>query len=386
MRSTSRKKTKQSDRASDKRPTSKAKGINKASMSSVQYYIRSSIQRSQNTDQSPNILDDDKAFIKAAREKLMFALENSYTEKTNQTHSYTIKRFVKFATACGTPEHKALPCTEEMFCLFIANGVGRTGVGTANANIAAISAWHKSRGIDFKIPIQMQVIKRAIKLHWPKEKQQKPLRPPVTPAMMRALAAAWSDGPPRELCALALTLAAWTGQMRLGELVPADAKNVVRTRLPLRKHWQTDKKLGRASSITLPWTKTNLYKGDTVVLPSQKNPLDASVAVSHHILGSRLNDEALLCEYKVGSKVFILDKQELMGMCNSIWSKEGIGRITGHSFRIGGTTAYLMAGIEPSFVKVMGRWSSDAFLRYWRKLDELFTTHVNKTDFVDFDV
>jgi hypothetical protein len=325
-----------------------------------------------------------REFKQRAEEKLTFALENSYTAKTKQSHNYAVKRLVKFAAECGIPEDKALPCDAKLLCLFIANGIGRTGTGTATANIAAIADWHKRHGLPFEVPPQIQTIKRAIKLHWPKEKQQKPQRPPVTPGMMRSLATAWRTGNAREKCALAMALCAWNGQMRLGELMPASIVEIIPNRLPSRKEWLTNEKLGKASAIRLPWTKTNLHKGDVVVLPTQRAPLDATLAMCHHILASRLDDTALLCQYKDSESVKTFDKNLLMRMCNEVWEKDGIQRITGHSFRIGGTTAFLMAGVDSDIVKKMGRWSSDAFLRYWRNVNGIFETHASSVEFVDF--
>ncbi|KIJ58033.1 hypothetical protein HYDPIDRAFT_48857, partial [Hydnomerulius pinastri MD-312] len=71
-----------------------------------------------------------------------------------------------------------------------------------------------------------------------------------------------------------------------------------------------------------------------------------------------------------------LTKKKLMARCNVIWSAAGIPSITGHSFRIGGTTELLLAGVPPDVVKALGRWSSDAFLRYWRSLELLAPLHV----------
>jgi hypothetical protein len=230
----------------------------------------------------------------------------------------------------------------------------------------------------------MQTIKRVIKLHWPKEKQQKPQRPPVMPGMMRSLTMAWRTGNTREKCALAMALCAWIGQMRLGELMPASVDEIIPSRLPSRKEWLTDKRLGKASDIRLPWTKTNLHKGDVIILPTQQTPLDATRAMCHHVLASHLDDTALLCQYKDGDAVKTFDKNLLMSMCNEIWQKDGIQRITGHSFRIGGTTAYLMAGVDSDIVKKMGRWSSDTFLRYWRSVNGIFEAHASSIEFIDF--
>jgi hypothetical protein len=210
----------------------------------------------------------------------------------------------------GTEVHSA--------SLTITNSIGRRGTGTATTNIATITDWHKRHGLPLEIPAQMQTIKRAIKLHWPKERQQKPQYPPITPGMMRSLAITWCTGNACEKCALAMALCAWFGQMRLGELMPASVDEIIPSRLPLRKEWLTDKKLGKASAIRLPWTKTNLHKGYIIVLPTQRAPLDATRAMCHHILASRLDDNALLCQYRDGERVKAFNKNLLMSTCNEV--------------------------------------------------------------------
>jgi hypothetical protein len=67
----------------------------------------------------------------------------------------------------------------------------------------------------------------------------------------------------------------------------------------------------------------------------------------------------------------LLYKKPFLARCNSILAANGLGRITGHCFRIGGTTELLMVGVHPDAVKKLGRWKSDAFLRYWRKDQDL---------------
>jgi hypothetical protein len=323
-------------------------------------------------------------FHKSALLKLMFALDNSYTGSTSKNHEYTVKRFVQFAGKCGIKESDALPCDAEMLCMWIADGIGRTGVGTATANIAALSAWHRNRNIPFEIPLKMKTIKRAIKLHWPEEKQQKPIRPPISPSMIRLLTAAWSKGSPRKKCALAIALCAFMGQMRLGELLPVSQDKIARERLPSRGRWSLNTESNEASSIFLPWTKTTGKAGASVTLPPQSHPIDPTTAMCHHLIASPLYDSNLICEYLEEDCVKVLDKESFMKMCNEVWSIEGFPRITGHSFRIGGTTSLLLAGIDTQIVKGMGRWSSDAFKCYWRKVEVLFQKHASKVEWVDF--
>ena len=53
-----------------------------------------------------------------------------------------------------------------------------------------------------------------------------------------------------------------------------------------------------------------------------------------------------------------------------------MGERKGHTFRIGGTTHLLLLGVEPMIVMVIGRWSSKAFLGYWRICNEILAMFV----------
>jgi hypothetical protein len=206
--------------------------------------------------------------------------------------------------------------------------------------------------------------------------------------MIATLAYAWAYGSSRQRCALAMALAAWSGQMRLGELLPATLASLDRSRLPTRERWGISTRCTLASHVRLPWTKTTKYAGAYVYLLHQMDPFDATSAITRHLQASRLPQEALLCEYvdETHNQRNILDKQTFLSMCNELWHAQGITRITGHSFRIGGTTALLRSGVNPDIVKKMGRWSSDAYLRYWRNTEELFEAHAARVSWVDFAI
>lgn len=48
----------------------------------------------------------------------------------------------------------------------------------------------------------------------------------------------------------------------------------------------------------------------------------------------------------------------------------GVENIDTHSFRIGGASAALTAGLSDALIKIMGRWSSDSYQRYIRVANE----------------
>lgn len=319
-----------------------------------------------------------------AERKLYTALFSSLAPRTDYNYTNAVLRFIKFAKECD-PLSIPLPADPHTVCLWLASGLGRTGPDTAKGNLSALSAWHKANGFEFEHPPQTRLIKNALALMWPKARAEKPVRPPVIPNMILALHQ-WERGSAVQILALAVARTAWCGQLRLSEILPETVLKLDCDRVPRRKHWRASARVAGSSTLRLPWTKTTRFEGACVSLLQQKQPFDASSAMLGHLYTSRLSEESLLCEYLDNGVAKVLDKQTFMAMCNEVWSRHGWPKITGHSFRIGGTTALLMAGVNPNIVKKMGRWSSDAYLRYWRTVEEIFGLHAANLDFVDYDV
>ena len=76
-----------------------------------------------------------------------------------------------------------------------------------------------------------------------------------------------------------------------------------------------------------------------------------------------------------------LTKRAFLSRLNEIWAKAGMKAVSGHCFRIGGTTALLKLGVDTEVVKLGGgRWKSDSFLRYWRSVDSIIASHTDLCD------
>jgi hypothetical protein len=324
-------------------------------------------------------------FRNLSEENLRKALFSGWAPRTDANYTYAVIRFIKFASKCD-PSSPPLPASSHMVCLWLAEGLGRTGPDLAKGNLSALAAWHHAAGLPFERPPQARLIKNALRLAWPKEKQTKEPRKPITPAMVIALHIAWHNGDARKLAALAIAKASWAGQLRLSEALPETVAKLDRSRIPKRCHWHISEHTPNASTLHLPWTKVTRFKGATVSLLHQNFPFDATSAIRQHLSASPLPDHALLCEYVLDGQSHILDKKSFMLMCNGVWASYGWPSISGHSFRIGGTTSLLISGVDPSIVKKMGRWSSDAYLRYWRSAEEIFHLHASNVNFKDFDI
>jgi len=60
-----------------------------------------------------------------------------------------------------------------------------------------------------------------------------------------------------------------------------------------------------------------------------------------------------------------------------VWSNASLPPLSGHSFRIGGTTRMLLLGIDPFIIMAQGHWKSTAFLEYWRLCEEIIPTFIS---------
>jgi len=313
-----------------------------------------------------------------AKNRLELALAHSHAPKTRKNYDYAVRRYIRFAASIGFSENDALPASEELILLWVCEGLGKTGPGTAKQNLSALRAWHLKQRLPWNRPECIPFISKALREFWPRESMKPASRPAVTSSMILMLVKAWQGGSSKELCALAIALVAWCGQCRLGELLPESHRIFDHKRLPRRSHWKGPILMNpNSSELLLPWTKTNQFDGDKIFLLSQRYPLNATHSLSRHFASSPLDPEHFLCEFGTKHSTSFLCKESFMAMCNTVWSKEGLPHITGHSFRIGGTTALLCSGVNPEVVKKLGRWSSDAFLIYWRSLGHLFSKHAS---------
>ncbi|KAJ7265139.1 hypothetical protein C8J57DRAFT_1511700 [Mycena rebaudengoi] len=73
-----------------------------------------------------------------------------------------------------------------------------------------------------------------------------------------------------------------------------------------------------------------------------------------------------------------MTKDWFLGRCFPIWKVARLLAVFGHSFRIGGSTELLLAGVPCDIVATLGGWTSLAFLLYWRKIEHIVPMNVGK--------
>ena len=93
-------------------------------------------------------------------------------------------------------------------------------------------------------------------------------------------------------------------------------------------------------------------------IAAQTEPLNPVSALNSHIDRSpELPRTAHLFAFThpKSGETKVLTREHFLAKCNAIWAREGFYKITGHAFRIGGTSGLLIAGVPPEIVKVMGQ-------------------------------
>lgn len=181
-------------------------------------------------------------------------------------------------------------------------------------------------------------------------------------------------------CFAAACCAFW-GQCRLGKLLP-DRLVGFPPHFPLRSHVKPPSTAEGSRVVHLPRTKTMHSAGGSLFLCHQDGALDAIDALQNHLSVNSLTPSDLLFSFHSPSGAQILSKSHFLCRVSCILDAAGFAHISGHSFRISGTTHLLLSGVQvpPNVVKVMGHWSSEAFLCYWRNMEVLAPLHAEFTN------
>lgn len=143
-----------------------------------------------------------------------------------------------------------------------------------------------------------------------------------------------------------MALCTWNGQMRLDGLMPASTVEMIPNYLPSRKDWLTNEKVKEASAIHLPCTKTTSTREMQMYFihnePSRRDQSDVpphlGLTAGRHGLTMPVQSRQIHEDFRQEPAVIHVQRSGYYG----------------HSFRIGSTSVFLMAGIDSDVVKKMG--------------------------------
>lgn len=128
-------------------------------------------------------------------------------------------------------------------------------------------------------------------------------------------------------------------------------------------------------SITIKFSKTSLTS-DTVDIARRSDILCPSTAFATYLSSFRLHpslpqrptDPLFLSRSQPGSPFIAMTDEEFIGRVRSLirLARPGFepSAYAGHSFRRGGASALILAGVSDALIQQHGRWKSDAWKRY----------------------
>ncbi|KAJ3765580.1 hypothetical protein FB446DRAFT_767656 [Lentinula raphanica] len=289
-------------------------------------------------------------------------MQDSVTVETQIRQHRQVNAFLLFATKRGLAPEDVSPPSEQLVCEFAVSFAGKVAGATARTYVSAVKKWVIRRGLVWYGGPRLDQVLKGVNRHTPDTSVQEE-RFPVKIEYLRILFQDREGDEGLRRCRNAAAVLLFFSQMRAIKALPhSTSLDSYPTSLPRVKDL-TEPNDNGARTLYLPKTKTQQVRGEK--------------ALKKHLAANRLGrDDPLFAFRNREGGLEVLSRSMFLGLCNDTWSARGIPRITGHCFRIGGTTHYLLAGVSPDVVKALGRWKSDAFLRYWRNLDQLATIHV----------
>ncbi len=282
-----------------------------------------------------------------------------------------MNRFLSFCNHRGTTP---FPVSENLLCYFVAflaqQGLAPSTIKTYLAGVrhAQIIRGHPEPRESSTLP-RLKLLQAGVK-RVRAQQGAPPSRPrlPLTPAHLRQIRTVWntSASNPDIVMLWAAATMCFFGFFRAGEITVASAAaydpivhlswgdisvDSIVTPSAIRIHLKRSKcdQLGNGVDVVIGRTTDELCPV-TAVLTYMAQRGDQAGAFFRVVDGSPLTKAR-----------FVSSVRRALAMAGVDCSP-----YSGHSFRIGAATAAALAGIEDSTIQALGRWSSNAFLRYIR--------------------
>ncbi|EJD33484.1 DNA breaking-rejoining enzyme [Auricularia subglabra TFB-10046 SS5] len=315
-----------------------------------------------------------------ARDTRFSTILSSVEPKTLATYSAGLLRFHEYCDEQNVPESDRMPASDFLLSSFVAHYAGKVSRSCVENWTAGLQLWHNLHDAPWHGARALCAVSKAVAKKVPPT-SVRPRRPPVTVEHIRCLRRHLDLSNTCDAAVYAAAVFAFRGCCRLGEVVT-----------PLRAPFDPSRQVSRASPVTfgrnpegvsytsirLPWTKTAGVRGAEVVLTSSADDICPVLALRQHFsVNYDVPEDAPLFAWTAEPGSWKpMTRELLLSRCTEIWAANGLDKVQGHSFRIGGATDLLLRGVPPAVVAMQGRWSSRAFLQYWRNVEVILPTFI----------
>jgi hypothetical protein len=308
-------------------------------------------------------------------ERVFDVMSNAWARSTQESYSAGILVYHVYCDAKDIPEELRAPTNQHTITAFITSLAGSYSGSTISNYVHGIRAWHILHGLEWRLnPLEMDaVLKGADRLAPPSSKRKK--RQPYTPEFITSLRQHLRLDDPFDAAVFACLTTCFYAAARVGEfLVPrldafAPSLHVTTANL----HVDRNAEGLEVTVLHLPHTKVAPLEGEDVYWSCHPGPTDPYDALENHLRVNQPPQGAHLFAYRHKDHSRPLTKPAFIKRLAVAARSAGLEPLQGHGIRIGATLFYLLRGMPIEAMKVMGRWSSDAFLRYLRKHAQILT-------------
>lgn len=312
------------------------------------------------------------AYTDAARavyDSLQTRLDTDISVDTRSSYRSGVKKYQKFLQQM-CPD-LMLPMTELDWMLFIQwmRDIEKHTPGTAKQYVITVGYFLECIGMAPPIWKSMKLLQRM-------KRQQKGLiqakscrKQPIHWRLVKRLVDVSSDNRDDVPVFLAILTLGVAGFFRLGEILVKNKQKIKVERMLRVGHVQfyPSRESAEYMSLYLPYSKVDKYgQGLTIVIPGNPDTRYCPVQRMLALTANRHITEPLF-SWPNGTIVtkasFIKMLREHLRMLNIDWKQ-----YSGHSLRRGAAVSAKASGASDELIKLLGRWSSDAYKIYLRSV------------------
>jgi hypothetical protein len=276
------------------------------------------------------------------------------------------------------PESLRAPAHHSHVASFVASLAGSYSGSAISNYLYGLRAWHILHSIEWKLnALEMEALLKGAARLAPESSKRKP-RQPYTPEFIAEVGKHLDLHLPLDASVYACLTDGFYSVVRVGEFTVPRLNSFDPTKhiTPANLRTETNQNGMEVTVLHVPHTKAAPLEGEDVCWSRQHGPTDPYEALANHRRVNNPGDTDHLFAYRHKGHLRPLTKSAFIKRVAAAARAAGLEPLQGHGIRIGATLFYLLRGVPFEAVKVMGRWSSDAFLRYLRKHAQILTPYI----------
>ncbi|KAG2056926.1 hypothetical protein BDR06DRAFT_1038034, partial [Suillus hirtellus] len=301
-------------------------------------------------------------------DRIIMVLSHSHAQSTRETYGSSLLVFHVFCDTRAIPEEQRCPASSVLILAFIAACSGLYSGKSLENYFYAVRAWHLLHGQPWYADSDQCTLAMAGGRQLVPITSKRPKHTPFTIDILVAIHSTLDLSSPLHTAVYACLTTSFFTIAHVGEFTVPSLHRFDPQRHIKVSDWRydADRHGFHVTIFHLPRTKTSLL-GEDVYWAAQSGLSDPDAALSNHLSVNQPPPNAALFSWKHHAGLHPLMRSEFLKCLQSSSEKLGLGSLKAHGLCIGGTLEYLLRRVPFENVKMMGRWSSDAFVLYlWK--------------------